>query len=145
MGRALLAFVAVVAVSLCPSNSIRLPNGYFLWKGGEDTVCIRRHGDLDIVGTKVIGYSVRGDLVIGKVSFQDVPLQYREGTREGLFLIDTRNDMVEDGLDEAELRNLLQRHGFEEIPELRPPDWEDSRIAPEALLILFVKLFQFLP
>lgn len=97
--------------------SLALPNGYRLIRTSASIFTIAGPDNSIVIEPKIDKYGVNGKFVIGKASYcEDDP-----DSVAGYFVVDTSSGLIQKGLNEEELLNMLGANKMQRIRLERPP------------------------
>ena len=97
---------------------VDLGAGYRLLRTNSPSITIDREDGACVVPPKIVGLNIRKGIIVGKAEsspLADLP------SVPGFFILNTKTDSVQIGLDEQAWLNALRLLGFTEPPALRRP------------------------
>ena len=111
----------------CGDYAVPLPGGYELVRVGAGEVLLSEPRRGVVVDINIDGYGVHGPIVVGHVSKparpaeQRLPLGFKDESRPGYFIADTRTGDIKQGLDRQAWLSALGALGITKEPTLKKP------------------------
>ena len=107
--------------------SIALPDGYSLVRVYAGAVLMADPSHKKIISPNIDGYKVLQHVVVGHVSRDKLPPEEAAESKPGYFVVDVRNGIVHQGLDERSWIDSLRRYGITTKPTLHKPSRFDQK------------------